>query len=111
MQLISLGKGCYGVGTITHEIGKTVHNVSGSCCLLQDWLRNFSIIIFSGHAVGFWHEQSRPDRDEHVEILWHHIPDSMREFGLSKLDTKFLSYARITYILHALRHEAQFQQV
>ncbi|KAI8490931.1 hypothetical protein Bbelb_313500 [Branchiostoma belcheri] len=45
-QNVSLGTGCVNNGIIIHELI---------------------------HAVGFWHEHSRPDRDTWVEILWNNI--------------------------------------
>ena len=46
MQELSIGKGCNSKGIILHELM---------------------------HALGFWHEQSRSDRQSYLEVLWENI--------------------------------------
>ena len=49
-QAISIGKNCDKFGIVVHELG---------------------------HVVGFWHEHTRPDRDENVEIRTENIMEGM----------------------------------
>lgn len=51
-QLISIGDRCGELGTVIHEIG---------------------------HAVGFWHEQSRSDRDNFIKIVGKNILEGQKQ--------------------------------
>ena len=48
------------------------------------------------HAVGFWHEQSRPDRDDHVTILWHNIIRGM-EYNFNKYSWDMIQTLGVPY--------------
>lgn len=50
-QAISIGKNCDKFGIVVHELG---------------------------HVIGFWHEHTRPDRDEHVSIIRDNIQPGRR---------------------------------
>ncbi|CAH3126115.1 unnamed protein product, partial [Pocillopora meandrina] len=39
------------------------------------------------HALGFYHEQSRPDKDDFVKILWGNIIDK-KKFNFKKYPRK-----------------------
>lgn len=50
-QRLSIGTNCDRIATIEHEFL---------------------------HALGFWHEQSRSDRDDYVQIMWDRISEGKK---------------------------------
>jgi len=51
-QILNMGDGCQYVGLVLHEFG---------------------------HAIGYFHEHNRPDRDDVVNIMWDNIQYGKKE--------------------------------
>uniref|UniRef100_A0A8C2XUC1 Metalloendopeptidase n=1 Tax=Cyclopterus lumpus TaxID=8103 RepID=A0A8C2XUC1_CYCLU len=68
------GSGCFSsVGN--QHVGKQRLSIGSNCDRLGTVEHEFL------HALGFWHEQSRADRDDYVNIVWDHIqPDKKHNF-------------------------------
>ncbi|XP_031553981.1 low choriolytic enzyme-like [Actinia tenebrosa] len=75
-QYISLARGCWMPSIVSHEIG---------------------------HCLGFFHEQSRPDRDNYVTIIWNNIPQAMR-FNFNKLSSSQIDSLGTPYDYASVMH-------
>jgi len=73
---ISLAGGCQYLGTTMHEIG---------------------------HSIGLYHEQSRPDRDSNVRIIWKHIESNMR-YNFNKFGTDTINSLGTPYDFRSMMH-------
>ena len=55
------------------------------------------------HALGFWHEQSRPDRDDYVTINWENI-DSQYQNNFDKMTTSDVNSQEVPYDYSSVMH-------
>ena len=78
VQITSIGSGCTGLGTVTHEIA---------------------------HSLGLYHEQSRVDRDDYVTILWRNINDQTRSNFVKMYQTEDHG---VPYDLSSVMHYGTF---
>ncbi|GAB6026273.1 Meprin A subunit beta [Chamberlinius hualienensis] len=78
-QQLSLGRGCLNFGIIIHELM---------------------------HAVGFWHEQSRADRDNYVTIFWDNIQRGKfgMEYNFQKYTWSYIQALGEKYDLNSVMH-------
>ncbi|KAF7489415.1 Tolloid-like protein 1 [Sarcoptes scabiei] len=75
-QAISIGKNCDKFGIVVHELG---------------------------HVVGFWHEHTRPDRDENVQIVTENIMPG-QEYNFNKLTEDEVNSLGIKYDFDSIMH-------
>lgn len=78
-QAISIGKNCDKFGIVVHELG---------------------------HVVGFWHEHTRPDRDNHVQIVRDHIMTG-QEYNFNKLTEEEVNSLGLPYDYDSIMHYAR----
>lgn len=77
-QAISIGKHCDKFGIVVHELG---------------------------HVVGFWHEHTRPDRDQHVQIINKNIMAG-QEYNFNKLTKDEVNSLGLAYDYDSILHYA-----
>ncbi|XP_063217252.1 protein tolkin-like isoform X2 [Bacillus rossius redtenbacheri] len=78
-QAISIGKNCDKFGIVVHELG---------------------------HVVGFWHEHTRPDRDNHVHIVRENIMTG-QEYNFNKLTPEEVNSLGLPYDYNSIMHYAR----
>ncbi|XP_030582905.1 meprin A subunit beta [Archocentrus centrarchus] len=90
------GSGCFSsVGN--RRVGKQQLSIGSNCDRLGTVEHEFL------HALGFWHEQSRADRDDYVDIIWERI-ESGKEHNFNTYDDTVSSALGVPYDYGSVMH-------
>ncbi|KAM5221998.1 meprin A subunit beta [Ctenodactylus gundi] len=90
------GSGCWSsVGN--RHVGKQELSIGANCDRIATVQHEFL------HALGFWHEQSRSDRDDYVTIVWERI-QSGREHNFNIYDDQVSDSLNVPYDYNSVMH-------
>ncbi|KAM3936824.1 tolloid-like protein 1 [Leptodactylus fuscus] len=78
-QAISIGKDCDKFGIVVHELG---------------------------HVIGYWHEHTRPDRDDHVAIIKKNIQPG-QEYNFLRMEAREVNSQGEPYDYESIMHYAR----
>ncbi|AWP11510.1 putative meprin A subunit beta-like [Scophthalmus maximus] len=90
------GSGCFSSVGNQHE-GKQRLSIGNNCDRLGTVEHEFL------HALGFWHEQSRADRDDYVTIMWDRIEPG-KQHNFKTYDDKVSSALGVPYDYGSVMH-------
>ena len=76
VQGVSVGRECLTFRTVVHELG---------------------------HVIGFWHEQSRPDRDQYIEVILANVIPGY-EFNFDKKEENVIDSQGVGYDYNSIMH-------
>ncbi|XP_038159668.1 meprin A subunit beta isoform X2 [Cyprinodon tularosa] len=90
------GSGCFSsVGN--RKVGKQRLSIGTNCDRIATIEHEFL------HALGFWHEQSRSDRDDYVRIMWDRISEG-KEHNFNTYNDKISSSLGVPYDYNSMMH-------
>lgn len=90
------GSGCFSsVGN--RHVGKQRLSIGSNCDRIATIEHEFL------HALGFWHEQSRSDRDDYVQIMWDRISEG-KEHNFNTYDDTTSSSLGVPYDYGSMMH-------
>ena len=96
IEFINSGRSCYST-SVGWRGGKQVVNLLPRC--------KFGLAVHEiGHAIGFWHEQSRPDRDNYITIHYENIEAGRLNSNFLKRRYFEIDYQGSTYDYGSIMH-------